>query len=99
MHVVKPSWVDMSLQKGKLANPRQFSPDPSLFLAEVTVSCADIPEGDKEAIVGGVLAMGGQYSAPLSKLVTHLVALTVDSDKCEAVERKHLQCKIVLPHW
>ena len=43
--------------------------------------------------------MGGQYSAPLSKLVTHIVALTLDDEKCELAKKKNLPCKIVLPHW
>lgn len=99
VHVVKPSWVDTCVVKHRLANPRQFSPDPALFLSEVTVTCADLPEGDKEAIAGAVLAMGGQYSPALSKMVTHVVALTMDSDKCVVAVKKKLRCKIVLPHW
>lgn len=96
---MKPSWVEACIQKNKVSNPRQFSPDPCLFLSDVTVTCADIPEGDKEAIIGGVLAMGGQYSAPLTKMVTHVVALTLDNEKCEVALKKRLRCKIVLPHW
>ncbi|EON61339.1 hypothetical protein W97_00552 [Coniosporium apollinis CBS 100218] len=99
VHVVKPSWVDACIVKHKLANPRQYSPDPTLFLSDVTVTCADLPEGDKEGIAGAVLAMGGQYSPALSKMVTHVVALTVDNEKCEVALKKRLRCKIVLPHW
>ncbi|TKA62325.1 hypothetical protein B0A49_09008 [Cryomyces minteri] len=99
VHVVKPSWVDQSLAKGKQSNPRQFSPDPCLFFQDVVVTCANIPDGDKEAIIGGVLAMGGQYSASLTKLVTHIVALSLDHDKCELAIRKQLRSLIVLPHW
>ncbi|KAF2145634.1 uncharacterized protein K452DRAFT_356047 [Aplosporella prunicola CBS 121167] len=100
VHIVKPLWVDASLSKAKALNPRSFSPDPSLFLQDVVVTCtADIPEGDKEAIIGGVIAMGGQYSAPMTKMVTHLVALSTDDVKYEVVMRKNLKCKTVLPHW
>ena len=63
------------------------------------MTCADIPEGDKDAIVGGVLAMGGTYSQFLTSVVTHIVALTQDNSKCRAAENKHLSCKVVLPHW
>jgi hypothetical protein len=60
--VVKPDWVEASVTKRRLANPRQYSPDPRLFLSGVVVCCADLPSGDEDAIIGGVLAMGGLYS-------------------------------------
>jgi len=98
--VVKPDWVQASITKRRLANPRQYSPDPRLFLSGVVVCCADLPSGDEDAIIGGVLAMGGLYSGAISKQVTHLVALTSeDSRKCEIALSKKLPCKIVLPHW
>lgn len=97
--VVKPDWVTASINKGRLANPRQYSPDPRMFFSGLIVSCADLPSGDKDAIIGGVLAMGGLYSCPITKQVTHIVALTVDADPCQAALSKNLKCKIVLPHW
>lgn len=66
---------------------------------DVVVSCVDIPEGDKDAIVGGVLAMGGLHTARISSSTTHLVALTTDSDKCKAAISRGLKLKMVLPHW
>lgn len=99
IHVVKPSWIRNSVAKMRQPNPRQYSPDPSLIMSEVVVCCAGIPEGDKEAIMGGVLAMGGLCSEVLSRLVTHLVALTVDDAKVEACLQRKLPCKIVAPHW
>ena len=97
--VVKPEWITSSVAKKKLANPRSHSPDPRLIFSGLIVSCADLPDGDKDAIVGGVLAMGGLYSPPITKLVTHLVALNMDSEKCRTVVAKSLSCKLVLPHW
>lgn len=96
---VKPSWIQSSVTKKKLANTRSHSPDPRLYFSGLVVSCADIPEGDKDAIIGGVLAMGGLYSGSLTKLVTHLVALSMESEKCQSIEARNLNCKIVLPHW
>ncbi|PGH12085.1 hypothetical protein AJ79_04484 [Helicocarpus griseus UAMH5409] len=96
--VVKPQWVNASILKNKLANPRQYNPDPRLFLNDVVVTCADIPEGDKDAIIGGVLAMGGLYSSRITRTTTHLVALAMDADKCANLLNK-LDIKIVLPHW
>lgn len=97
--IVKPDWVSASVTKGRLANPRQYSPDPRMFFSGLIVCCADLPSGDSDAIVGGVLAMGGLYSSPVTKSITHIVALTMDNDKCQAAISKHLKCKIVLPHW
>ena len=97
--VVKPDWVKASISKGRLANPRQYSPDPRLFFSGLIVCCADLPSGDSDAIVGGVLAMGGLYSSAVSKMVTHIVALTMDSDKCQTALSKNLKCKVLLPHW
>lgn len=98
--VVKPEWVQASVTKRRLANPRQYSPDPRLFLSGVVVCCADLPSGDEDAIIGGVLAMGGLYSGAVTKQVTHLVALSIEgSKKCETALSKKLHCKIVLPHW
>ena len=97
--VVKPDWVKASIDKGRLANPRQYSPDPRLFFSGLVVCCADLPSGDSDAIIGGVLAMGGLYSSPVSKMVTHIVTLTMDSDKCKTAISKNVKCKYVLPHW
>lgn len=97
--VVKPDWVKASIAKGRLANPRQYSPDPRLFFSGLVVCCADLPSGDSDAIIGGVLAMGGLYSSPVSKMVTHIVALTMDSDMCKIAISRNVKCKYVLPHW
>ncbi|KAL8942750.1 MAG: hypothetical protein Q9216_001498 [Gyalolechia sp. 2 TL-2023] len=97
--VVKPEWVTASIAKGRLANPRSYSPDPRLYFSGLVLCCADIPEGDKDAIMGGVLATGGLYSSSVTKAVTHIVALTMDHEKCQTVLKKDLKCKIVLPHW
>lgn len=70
-----------------------------MFFSQVIVSCADLPEGDKDAIISGVLAMGGLYSSPLTKLVTHVVTLSTDNDKCRLARERMPGCKIVLPHW
>lgn len=97
--VVKPQWLQSSISKNKLANPRQFSPDPKMFFSDVVVTCGDIPDGDKDAIIGGVMAMGGLYSPKINYQVTHLVDLSMDSDKAKLVTAKCMGVKIVLPHW
>ncbi|OJD17374.1 hypothetical protein AJ78_02504, partial [Emergomyces pasteurianus Ep9510] len=70
--VVKPQWVNASISKNKLVNPRHYNPDPRLFLNDVVVACMDIPEGDQDAIFGAVLAMGGLCSYKITRTTTHL---------------------------
>ncbi|KAK0254687.1 hypothetical protein B0A54_08622 [Friedmanniomyces endolithicus] len=97
--VVKPSWVHQSHRKGKLAGPRQHSPDPSQYFHDVVLTCGDLPDGDKDAIIAGVMALGGQYSGPLTILTTHIVTLRDDHTKCVMAKTKKVNCKSVLPHW
>lgn len=97
--VVTPSWVTSSLLRNKQAPIRPYTPDPMLFFSQVNLTCADIPSGDKDAIVGAVLAMGGMESSSLTKATTHICALTMDNPKCQQAKDKALKCKIVLPHW
>ncbi|GAM83583.1 hypothetical protein ANO11243_015710 [Dothideomycetidae sp. 11243] len=98
-HVVKPSWVNQSLIKKRLVQARQHSPDPALIFQDVVVAYGDLPQGDRDAITAGVMAMGGMYSAAMTKLVTHIVSLTEDSDKIRIVKNMKLSTKVVLPHW
>ncbi|KAI5808837.1 BRCT domain-containing protein [Peziza echinospora] len=97
--IVTPAWVETSVAKKRLAHVRLFTPDPKLFFSGVIVTIAELPVGDKEAICGGILAMGGQYSTNLTKLTTHIVALNMDNEKCTQAVAKKVQAKIVLPHW
>lgn len=97
--VVTPTWITQSLLKDKAAPLRPYTPDSRLFYSRVVLSCADIPKGDKDAIVGAVLAMGGIESSSLTKMTTHICALTMDHPKCQQAIEKGLKVKIVLPHW
>lgn len=97
--VVTSGWITHSLSRGKLAQIRPFSPDPRMIFSSVSLTCADIPVGDKEAITGATLALGGMESKDLTRLTTHICALTMDHDKCKEAVAKKLRCKIVLPHW
>lgn len=97
--VVKPKWVQDSLGRDKLSNPRQYNPDPRLFMSEIVACVSALPEGDADAIAGGVLAMGGLFSAKLTSQTTHIIALDYDSDICVSARKKSLRVQIVLPHW
>lgn len=97
--VVKPSWVVQCLYKNKIVSPRQHSPDPSQIFQNVIVSIGTLPEYDGDAIVGGVIALGGLYSGPLTRLVTHIVTTDMEHEKCRIAQEKELHCMMVLPHW
>ena len=97
--MVKPEWVKASIMKKKQANPRQYSPDPRMFFSGMIICCADLPEGDQDAIIGYVLSVGGLYTTSVTKQVTHIIALTTESQKCQAALTRNLNIKIVLPHW
>lgn len=77
--VITQEWPKVSLQKKRLAHVRPYNPDPRFFFSGVMVTVAELPSGDKEAICGGVIAMGGQYSSNLTKFTTHIVALNMDN--------------------
>lgn len=70
-----------------------------MIFSDVVVTAADIPETDKETIIGAVTAMGGMDSVAVNKLTTHICALSLDHEKCQIALSKGLRCKIVLPHW
>ncbi|KAI1211353.1 BRCT domain-containing protein [Annulohypoxylon truncatum] len=97
--VIKPKWISASLAKGKQAQIRPFTPDPRMIFSDVVLSCADIPSTDKEAIIGATMAMGGMDSDNVTKLTTHICALSMNHPKCQLAQSKKLKCKIVLPHW
>lgn len=70
-----------------------------MFMSDVVIACGNIPEGDQEAIAGGVIAMGGTYSQAMSKIVTHLIVLSDDDPRSKTVKEKNLKCKVLIPHW
>lgn len=97
--IVKPSWVAQSVLKKRVSATRLHTPDPAQFFHDVVVTFAGLPDGDVENLVAGVIALGGQYSQNLSKLVTHVVTTDDTSRKCLLAVEKMPQVKLVLPHW
>ena len=99
-HICTPDWVKASLSKQRIQDPRRYSPDPRQFFTGVCVTGGDLPEGDKEAIYGGVMALGGQYSDELVKGTTHVVTMSMDSDVVRRVMQDPSRTvEVVLPHW
>lgn len=97
--VITTQWITASISKRRVAQVRPFSPDPRLIFAEVVVSCADLPVTDKESILGAVMALGGQETKDVSRLTTHVCALSMDHPKVQVPIAKGWKGKVVLPHW
>lgn len=97
--VVRSDWIRATIHRNKIAQVRPFSPDPRMIFSSVILTCGDIPNTDKEAITGAIMALGGMESKDLSRQTTHICALTLDHPKCVEAKKKNLKCKIVLPHW
>jgi hypothetical protein len=97
--VVTSTWIKNSIARSKLAQVRPYSPDPRMIFSSVVLTCADIPELDKEAIAGATLAFGGMEAKDLMRTTTHLCALSMNHPKCIEAAKRFPKCKIVLPHW
>ncbi|KAL0469959.1 BRCT domain-containing protein [Neurospora intermedia] len=97
--VVNSNWIKITLARNKVAQVRPYSPDPRMIFSNVILTCADIPESDKETIIGATMALGGMESKDLTRQTTHICALSMDHEKCQEAQKKNLKCKIVLPHW
>lgn len=97
--VVTDSWVHLCLAKSRPAPIRPFSPDPRMIFSSVTLTCAGLPTLDKEAIIGATAALGGVDSPALTRLTTHICALSDDDPVCQEAKASGHRAKIVLPHW
>ncbi|KAF3918499.1 hypothetical protein ABW21_db0205495 [Orbilia brochopaga] len=97
--VLKPSWVTDSIAKKKTQHVRAYNADSRMIFSGIEAVIADLPEGDSEAICGGILAMGGLHRASLSRMTTHIVALSLDNEVCKVALEKGLNVKMVMPHW
>lgn len=97
--VVKPAWIQVSLNRNRQAQIRPYSPDPRLIFSDVNLTCENIPIEDTEALAGAVLALGGTESKDLGRLTTHICTLSLDGPKATMAKKRGLKCKIVLPHW
>ena len=97
--VVNSSWIKQTVARRKVAQVRPYSPDPRMIFSNVNITCADIPDNDKETIIGATMALGGMESKDLTRLTTHICALSMDHPKCAEAEKRGFKCKIVLPHW
>ncbi|KIJ92959.1 hypothetical protein K443DRAFT_684887 [Laccaria amethystina LaAM-08-1] len=101
VNVVTDQWVDRSLVLGKMQQPQFYSPDPAMIFSGVVACAAELPTSDLEVLSAGITGLGGQWRTGLTKDVTHLFAITPNSQKyATALHFQELtQVKVVLPHW
>ncbi|SPO04921.1 related to RTT107 - Establishes Silent Chromatin [Cephalotrichum gorgonifer] len=97
--VLTDSWIQLSLSKSRLAQIRPFSPDPRMIFSSVVITCAGLPTMDKEGIIGATAALGGMDSPVVTKMTTHICALSADDPMCQDAKANGFRAKIVLPHW
>lgn len=98
--VASTKLIYATVEKGKQQPIRPYSPDPKHVLKDVHICCGSLPVADKEAIFGGVWALGGTFSEMLNKYVTHVISVNPDEDVVIAVESlKQFQIKAVVPLW
>lgn len=95
--VVKPEYAYASLEEGRKQPFNRYSPDPKYFFSDVHVCATGLQQRDREVLYAGVRSRGGQAGDSLTKLVTHVVAESTESEKCRVAEQHGI--KIVLPHW
>ncbi|KAI8388231.1 uncharacterized protein BYT42DRAFT_611301 [Radiomyces spectabilis] len=97
--VVSPQWVEAAVKNGFKHRPEFYSTDPLKFFSGIVVTTSGLPTADREAIYGGVMALGGQFREDLTQDVTHLACLAPQGKKYEeAIKRRNI-IKTVLPHW
>lgn len=97
--IVTYTWIQLSLAKSRLAQIRPFSPDPRMIFSSVVITCAGLPVTDRESIIGATAALGGMDSPDVTRLTTHICALSADHPMCVEAKAKGYKAKIVLPHW
>jgi hypothetical protein len=59
---------------------------------------ADLSEEDKEIIIGCFIVMEEFYTRQLTKQISHIMAIDMDSEKCIIMKNRGLNIKMVLPY-
>ncbi|KIY43340.1 hypothetical protein FISHEDRAFT_78219 [Fistulina hepatica ATCC 64428] len=99
--VVTDTWVVKSFEHSRMRETMYYSPDPAKLFSGVVASSADIPESDVITMSAGIQALGGQWRSGLTADVTHLFAVSENSDKYAAAmaARHETSTVVLLPHW
>ena len=82
-------------------SPYHYFPDPSLIFSGIIACATSLPPSDLEVLSAGITALGGQWRTGLTKDVTHLFAISPDSQKYATAMhfREETGVKVILPHW
>ncbi|CDR39401.1 CYFA0S03e02894g1_1 [Cyberlindnera fabianii] len=98
--VTTTQYVYDCAEKQKGLHTRPYSPDPKHVLKDVHICIGNLPESDKQAIYGGVRALGGAYSETLSAFITHVISTDPNEDCVVAVQSvRGFNIKAVHPQW
>ncbi|EGN97163.1 hypothetical protein SERLA73DRAFT_161344 [Serpula lacrymans var. lacrymans S7.3] len=78
-----------------------YSADPAMIFSGIVACATDLPATDLEVLSAGITALGGQWRGGLTRDVTHLFALSPESDKYNTAMHFKDQTKMIvlLPHW
>ncbi|KAL5611719.1 hypothetical protein BROUX41_000706 [Berkeleyomyces rouxiae] len=97
--VVSHHWIQQALTRGKLPQPRPYSPDPRLIFSNVVVTCCGLSEQDTDAIVGATMALGGTENRAITRLTTHICAPYLTEELSAQARAKGFRGVFVIPHW
>ncbi|KAI8580609.1 hypothetical protein K450DRAFT_236426 [Umbelopsis ramanniana AG] len=98
--VVTPDWINSAIRNGHVHRTQFYSPDPAKFFSGLVICTSGLTKQDREAILGGALAFGGDYRNDLTVDVTHLITMVPEGKKYETVMAKNeLGIRTILPQW
>ncbi|KAK7057689.1 hypothetical protein R3P38DRAFT_2599145 [Favolaschia claudopus] len=101
--VVSELWVERSVSAKKLQDPKFYSASPSQIFSGVVGCGANLHKSDEELLSVGITLLGGQWRLGLLKDVTHLFAVSTNSDKYATAmgyrSSDTTQIKVLIPGW
>nr|GAT60529.1 predicted protein [Mycena chlorophos] len=101
VHVVSDFWVDRCMVLGELLDPQFYSMEHGKIFSGVIGCATGLSAADLTVLKTGVTSLGGSWRMGLTREVTHLFAISPNSDKYVAAmaHKDKTQIKILLPHW
>ncbi|KAL4402454.1 double-strand break repair protein [Malassezia pachydermatis] len=105
MHVdgpvaVTPAWATRSLALNIPQPPHLYSPDPQKIFSGIVICCAHLSPMDTEMLSSAVVSLGGGFKQTLCEDVTHLVAISRENSKVQALQNHpDVSIQVVAPHW
>ncbi|KAJ7736891.1 hypothetical protein B0H16DRAFT_1326401 [Mycena metata] len=99
--VVSDLWVGRSIAANKMQQPGHYSAARSMIFSGVVACSADLHSSDEEVISAGIMGLGGQFRMGLTKDVTHLFAISPNSEKYSTgmSHRDQTSLRVLVPDW